>query len=237
MKDELYQNQEASAFRFDQSVVEVFDDMIRRSVPGYGLTLEMIGVVAQKAFGPNSGVAYDLGCSLGASMYPVLEQTKAQVVGVDLSDEMLAQAEVKLSPSFAGRYTLTQGDLAEYQFTHSTRLVVSNFTLQFLPLEYRLSLLKRVYEALEPGGVLLLSEKFVAAGSTENELLVELHHTFKSAQGYSEMEIARKRDSIENVLVPETIATHLDRLQSLGFTNPVCWHQCFNFASFLAVKD
>ena len=238
MKDELYQKAKGGegTFRFDGSVVEVFDDMIRRSVPGYGLTLEMIGVVAQKAFGAAGGTAYDLGCSLGASMFPILGHTDAHVIGVDLSADMLAQAEQTLAQNFPKRYQLHQGDLAEFEFSDSARLVVSNFTLQFLPIGQRYALLQRMYDALEPGGVFLMSEKFTTDDSSSNELLRDLHHTFKAAQGYSELEIARKRDAIENVLVPETANTHLERLSSLGFENPVCWYQCFNFASFLAIK-
>jgi len=238
MKDELYQNirSESGSFRFDQSVVDVFDDMIRRSVPGYGLTLEMIGVIAKRAFGQQDGVAYDLGCSLGASMFPVLKNSAAQVIGVDLSAEMLKQAEVRLGPIFSGRYSLKQANLENFKFDTKARLIVSNFTLQFLPLEQRLSLLERIYEALDPGGIFLMSEKLLTESESENALLVDLHHTFKSTQGYSEMEISRKRDAIENVLIPETKETHLTRLQNIGFSNPTCWYQCFNFSSFLAMK-
>jgi len=245
MKDDLYQSLAPGegSFRFDRSVVEVFEDMIRRSVPGYGLTLEMIGVVARRAMRETvptadaaPALAYDLGCSLGASMFPILAQTDAQVVGVDLSADMLAQAAERLAPVYAGRYTLQQADLASYRFAQPAQLIVSNFTLQFLPLEQRLGLLRRAYEALLPGGILLISEKFRFPNTPEQELLTDLHHTFKASQGYSAMEIARKRDAIDQVLVPESVATHLDRLRSLGFAHPVCWYQCFTFGSFLAVK-
>jgi len=210
--------------------------MIRRSVPGYGLTLEMIGVVAQKAFGEKEGIAYDLGCSLGASMFPILASTQATVIGVDLSSDMLSQANKNLGNKFSDRYELRCEGLSDFQFDHSARLIVSNLTLQFLPLEERLELLQRAYDSLEPGGVFLMSEKFISESTANNNLLIDLHHTFKATQGYSEMEIARKRDAIDNVLIPETSEIHLSRLRNLGFDNPVCWYQCFNFASFLAIK-
>jgi len=215
MKDDLYQKIKGGegSFRFDASVVEVFDDMIRRSVPGYGLTLEMIGVVAQKAFGEKEGIAYDLGCSLGASMFPILASTQATVIGVDLSSDMLSQANKNLGNKFSDRYELRCEDLSDFQFDHSARLI-----------------------SLEPGGVFLMSEKFISESTANNNLLIDLHHTFKATQGYSEMEIARKRDAIDNVLIPETSEIHLSRLRNLGFDNPVCWYQCFNFASFLAIK-
>lgn len=240
MKDSLYSKKEVTggSFKFDGTVVEVFQDMIQRSVPGYGLTLEMIGVVAQRAFSgaADDAVSYDLGCSLGASMFPVLEKTGAHVVGVDLSSEMLQQAEDNLKMHFPDRYTLQKEDLRAFTFTRSARFICVNFTLQFLPVDERVSLLEKCYAALQDGGILLISEKFKAENEVDDTLLTDLHHTFKGAMGYSALEIARKRDAIENVLIPETKEAHLVRLSEAGFQNPVCWYQCFNFASFIAVK-
>ena len=52
-------------FKFDESVVDVFPDMIQRSVPGYETIVHTIGELAKIAVTPNT-VVYDLGCSLGA---------------------------------------------------------------------------------------------------------------------------------------------------------------------------
>lgn len=242
MKDGIYENTspETGSFKFDGSVVEVFQDMISRSVPGYGLTLEMIGVVAQKVFSDRPKeeplLAYDLGCSLGASMAPILQHTEAYVKGVDLSEDMLKKAEEHLRPSYEGRFNLERADLSSFTFPDQPQLIISNFTLQFLPLPEREALLKRCYEALPDGGVLLLSEKFKSECERADAVLTDFHHAFKSRMGYSELEISRKRDAIENVLIPEKKETHLERLRACGFSDPLCWYQCFNFASFLAVK-
>lgn len=238
MKDNIYSDQavEAGSFQFDSKVAEVFDDMIQRSVPGYIQTLEMIGVVAQKVLGGHPGNTYDLGCSLGASMYPVLANTNADVCGVDLSSDMLKIADQRLAPEFGGRYTLIEQNLLEFEFNQEASLVISNFTLQFLPVESRMKILRRCYDALTPGGALLVSEKIHFSQDEVNNLMISLHHTFKSAQGYSDLEIARKRDAIEQVLIPESGDTHLQRLRDVGFQNPSCWYQCFNFASFIAIK-
>jgi tRNA (cmo5U34)-methyltransferase len=66
-------------------------------------------------------------------------------------------------------------------------------------------------------------------------LMVKLHHDFKRAQGYSDLEIANKRQALENVLVPETRDTHKARLLEAGFSHADVWFQCFNFASLVAV--
>ena len=59
---------------------------------------------------------------------------------------------------------------------------------------------------------------------------------FKRSNGYSDLEIARKRSAIENVLIPETLATHRQRLRAAGFGSVDVWFQCFNFASMIAIK-
>src|SRR5690625_6280816 len=99
-------------------------------------------------------------------------------------------------------------------------MAVLNFTLQFVPLSQRLSVLQQIYKGLNPGGVLILSEKVVFDDEPHNELMIELHHNFKRANGYSDLEIAQKRSALEQVLLPESLATrseeHTSELQSRG---------------------
>lgn len=115
-------------------------------------------------------------------------------------------------------------------------MAVLNFTLQFVPLSQRLSVLEQIYKGLNPGGVLILSEKVVFDDEPHNELMIELHHNFKRANGYSDLEIAQKRSALEQVLLPESLATHRSRLRHAGFSSVDVWFQCFNFASLIAIK-
>lgn len=115
-------------------------------------------------------------------------------------------------------------------------MAVLNFTLQFITVEQRLGVLAGIANGLLPGGVLILSEKVVFEDEPHQQLMTELHHNFKRAQGYSDLEIAQKRTAIENVLIPETLQTHRDRLRQAGFRSVDVWFQCFNFASLIAIK-
>ena len=114
-------------------------------------------------------------------------------------------------------------------------LIILNFTLQFIPIEDRLPLLQRACSALRPGGALLLSEKVKLNDQRINDLCIDLHHEFKKSQGYTELEIARKRDALVGVLVPESIQTHRDRLSAAGFSASEVWYQAFNFCSLVAL--
>ena len=115
-------------------------------------------------------------------------------------------------------------------------IVVLNFTLQFITLEQREPLLQNIYHGLLPGGVLILSEKLCFTEDTEQQLMTDLHLAFKRANGYSDLEISQKRAALENVLIPETLTTHIERLKRVGFSQASQWFQCFNFASILAIK-
>ena len=119
---------------------------------------------------------------------------------------------------------------------HDASVVVLNFTLQFLVPEDRQALLEKIYAGLRPGGILILSEKYIFDDERANELLIDLHHDFKRANGYSELEISQKRSAIENVMRPDSIETHKTRFKKIGFSSSEVWFQCFNFGSMFAIK-
>jgi tRNA (cmo5U34)-methyltransferase len=113
---------------------------------------------------------------------------------------------------------------------------VLNFTLQFIATHEREEVLTNICSGLNPGGVLILSEKVVFDDEPHQQLMTDLHHNFKRANGYSDLEIAQKRSAIEHYLVPETLDTHRQRLRNAGFSSVDVWFQCFNFASLIAIK-
>jgi tRNA (cmo5U34)-methyltransferase len=223
---------------FDQAVVDVFPDMISRSVPGYETILSHTGELAYRYVQPQTN-CYDLGCSLGASTLAISQRVAdrdAKIIAVDNSSAMLEKCASILAASItSAEIQLINGDICDIEISNAS-LVVMNFTLQFVPLAQRPQLLEKIYQGLNPGGCLIISEKLSFEPESLNTLLSELHHDFKRAQGYSELEISQKRDSIENVLVPETLETHIQRLRACGFQSASPWFQCFNFCSLVAIK-
>lgn len=227
----------ALPFRFDENVAAVFEDMIGRSVPGYALTLQALAVAARRFAKPGTR-CYDLGCSLAASTLAMRHHVPegTRLVGIDNSPAMIARArELVARDGASAPVELLCADLRSVELQPSS-LVAMNFTLQFLPPEDRGLLLGRIARALIPGGALVLSEKLRFDDGEEDTLLIELHHEFKALQGYSTLEIAQKRNALENVLVPETLGAHRERLIASGFTRVVVWLQCLNFISLLAIR-
>jgi len=223
-------------FVFDAAVAAVFPDMIKRSVPGYPAIINMIQLLAERYAQPGS-VLLDLGCSLGASTVALASggaRRDCQVIGIDNAPAMLARAQAMAATGHP-EIQWVCGDVREASIDDAS-MVVLNFTLQFLPPADRLSLLTRIHAGLRPGGILILSEKIAGHDEAEDQLLNEMHHAFKRANGYSQLEISRKRTALENVLLPETLEVHQARLRAAGFGRTNLWFQCFNFVSLVARK-
>ncbi len=227
----------AGPFRFDERVAGVFANMIERSVPGYETVLRTVGLIAAHHAQPDSA-CYDLGCSLGAVsevLRPALTGKACRIVAVDNSPAMLEAARQAVPAAGDPPIEFVLADVRETPITDAS-VVVLNYTLQFVPPADRLALLQRIRAGLRPGGVLVLSEKIRFADPALDTAMTALHEAFKQANGYSVLEISRKRAALERVLVPETIEAHRERVSVAGFRKSAVWFQCLNFASLLATS-
>jgi tRNA (cmo5U34)-methyltransferase len=237
MRDNLFNaNIDIADFRFDKEVVEVFDDMVRRSVPGYDSMIQMIGLIA-RMYGQDNTNYYDLGSSTGAISLAIALNNKHQkntFFAIDNSEEMVSKCKQNLE-SKIDNFQATCADINQIHIENAS-IVVLNLTLQFIDVKDRSNLIKKIYEGLNPGGVLIISEKIHFEDKETQDQITNLHIDFKKENGYSELEIANKRQAIENVLITDTKAIHIERLKDSGFKDTSCFFQCLNFVSFLSVK-
>lgn len=246
MKDTLYASpiNNLAEFSFDKKVVDVFPDMIQRSVPGYPAILAMISDISERYAQPESN-CYDLGCSLGAATLAIRQGiekqanpiSNCQIIGVDNSPAMISRCESLIT--LDTKVTPIELRLEDISHTliENASIVILNFTLQFIPPEERHTILKNIFNGLLPGGVVLISEKIHFEDQAHQTLMTELYHNFKRLNGYSDLEIAQKRTALENVLRSDSINTHQQRLKQCGFSSVDVWFQCFNFCSMIAIKE
>ena len=237
-----------TAFAFDDQVASVFEDMINRSVPGYSTIISMIGVLAERYCGAGSTI-YDLGASLGGASFAVAQQLPHddyRIIAIDNSEAMTSRLSTKLAAlgeidsggsgaKETSRIECRHEDLRDSKIEDAS-MVILNFTLQFIEPAAREALMRKIYDGMRPGGLLVISEKSKFPDPALNELFIDLYHRFKETQGYSKLEISQKRAALENVLIPETLAAHRERLNGAGFHSVDTWFQCFNFASMVAFK-
>lgn len=241
MKDQIFAapRSETEDFSFNEQVAEVFHDMAQRSIPGYSTIINTIGSLTAQ-YAQNSSRLYDLGCSLGTATICMRKNLKKEqncrIIAVDSSLPMISRCR-NILDSYCSDIpvdTLHQ-DLNDCDISNAS-VVVLNFVLQFVDPSCRNALIKKIYRGLNPGGILILSEKLAWPDQTTDDLLMEMYWDFKRRNGYSELEISQKRNALENVLIRNTEQEHMERFAEAGFSRAVKWFQCYNFASFIAVK-
>jgi tRNA (cmo5U34)-methyltransferase len=229
-------------FRFDAAVARVFPDMLKRSIPGYAASLEAIGSLAARFVRPGTR-GYDLGCSLGGAAIAMRQGIRApdcEIIAIDNAPAMIERCREIVAADDARRIGATPivvrlGDLRDIDIERAS-MVVLNYTLQFIDPGERDDTIRRIHEGLVPGGILVLSEKVVDEDPEMQALLVDLYHEHKRRNDYSALEIARKRAALENVLRPETVTRHRERLTAAGFSAVAVWFRYFNFVSLIAIR-
>ncbi len=238
-RDEIFKKGDMNRdFQFDGKVADVFDDMLNRSVPCYRMVIEMLGAILEKFLGKGD-LVYDLGCSTGETLVELarkLERLDLKFTGVDNSPAMLDKARHKAEMySLSDRIDFRQADIIDLDYA-GAGAVIMNYTLQFIRPLHRREFLAGIYKKLRPGGILILSEKVLCHDPRLNRVYIDFYLDFKRRNGYSETEISRKREALENVLVPFSVRENLDLLTGAGFTSCDTFFQWFNFASLVAVK-
>ncbi len=225
-------------FSFNDRVAEVFDDMLNRSIPYYRTVIEGMAQLLALRLAEGSTL-YDLGCSTGTTLLELarrLPSKQIHYVGIDNAPAMLEKARKK-----SAMYGKT--DILEFRQDDITRCalpaangIICNYTLQFLRPLSRLSFVRRLYEALPEGGILILSEKTISHASRLNRDFIDIYHAFKKQQGYSELEIAAKREALENILIPFSLQENIALLEEAGFEEIETFFKWFNFTSLIAFK-
>ncbi|MDH5459368.1 MAG: carboxy-S-adenosyl-L-methionine synthase CmoA [Nitrospinota bacterium] len=238
-KDTLFRKSTAPGkFEFNEPVARVFDDMLERSVPFYKECQKMVIDLALH-FAQKDSAVYDLGCSTGTLLRHLVKAIpstqKIRFVGLDNSDAMLIKARGKLK-GHLNRCDLVEADLeGDFDLTDAS-VVIMNYTLQFLPPRRRAAMVKKIYKGLRPGGGLILIEKVRGESDGLNDVFINEYHAYKQSQGYSKLEIAKKREALEKVLIPLKPGKNRDLLAGAGFRQVDIFFKWFNFAGFLAIK-
>ncbi|MCF7988460.1 MAG: carboxy-S-adenosyl-L-methionine synthase CmoA [Methylovulum sp.] len=233
-----------SDFAFDEPVARVFDDMVSRSVPFYNeIQRIQSDLVIDFLAHDDAGLVCDLGCSTGTTIAHLTAHARCPAnthfIGYDNSEPMLDKARQKLSAQIENqKVSLKLADLNQLTDLPCCNVVILNWALQFVrPIE-REALLRTIYSALKPGGILLLSEKILASDSVLNRLYIDHYLQFKKSQsGYTDTENQRKREALENVLVPYRLDENLTLLARSGFEHYDTYFQWFNFVCLVAVKN
>jgi tRNA (cmo5U34)-methyltransferase len=241
LKDQVFAEniENAADFKFGKKVATVFDDMVNRSVPFYQEIQRMVSEIAADHAQPGTDV-YDLGCSTGTTMIYMDQNVDPAIrfVGVDDSAEMLEKCDLKLKEiGFTRPYQLVHADLNGEVNVSNASVTVLCLTLQFIRPLYRERILKRIFDGLVPGGILILVEKILAEESRYNRDFIKYYYNMKRRHNYSEMEISQKREALENVLIPYKSSENILLLKEAGFGHIEVFFKWYNFTGYIAQKS
>lgn len=239
-KDKLFLKKKNNIpeFSFDKKTSEVFDDMLERSVPLYDEIQRMMSEIAAE-FAQDGTAIYDLGCSTGTTLFAMHESVPKSVklIGVDYSKDMLDRCRMRFRKNhMKNGYKLIRADLNKPVSIKNASVVILNLTLQFIRPIYRDRLIKSIYNGLNERGCLIVVEKVLGNDSAFNRLFIKLYYDMKKRQGYSDMEIARKREALENVLIPYRLEENKKLLARNGFTHVDVFYKWYNFCGMVAIK-
>lgn len=243
-RDQVFtsEDERASDFAFDDKVAAVFDDMLNRSVPFYGEQQKLITDIAKRFWIPGTPVV-DMGCSLGTTLLNIANELEEveQFIGYDNSQPMIDKAMANIDRAEeTNRVELRMADLnssLDDVKLHNASVVTICWTLQFIRPLQRDRLIKKIYDEMADGGVLIITEKVLTNDTSMNRFFIDFYYDYKRRNGYSEEEINKKREALENVLIPYRFDENFELFRRNGFQIVETFFQWYNFAGFLCVKN
>lgn len=235
MIDKVFNKSIIKQFEFDEEVASVFDDMLNRSIPFYK-EMQRLSINFACNFLKANDKVYDLGCSTASTLIELSKHCKHKLnlVGIDNSKAMLERASNK-AKAFGVDIKFINANLFDINYENA-KLVLANYTLQFIRPLQREKLVKKIYDSLDEKGIFIFSEKVISTDSSFNKQCIDEYYNFKKTQGYSEFEIAQKREALENVLIPYTEDENKKMIKDAGFSHCEIIFKWVNFATFVAIK-
>lgn len=228
----IHLHQESWSFA---DALEHFDQHILQSVPNCQQQREYIADLARFFLHPGAS-CYEIGVSTGALAEAVLARLPERPIrylGLDIEALMVEQANQRLQHD--SRFRALQADAGQYAFG-AAQLFVSYYTLQFIPLAERQQLLAKIYQALTPGGALILYEKTMGESAHLQDMLTQLYFDFKAQQGLEAQAILNKAVSLRGISMPLSLTANQQLLKDSGFDTVEIIYRAYCFAGYLAFK-
>lgn len=217
---------------FDESVAMCFDDMLTRSIPLYAESVATSIEYLRPHLANYSPTLFDLGCGTGAKIVGIRKLFPSICyVGVDNSKEMIDVARIK----HPGEEFIV-GDLRTIPDTldesapawwkglpfsiglkGKVDAITLMWTMQFIPIEKRQTLLRRCRRILAGTGAMIIAEKCRGQNAISQEAFDRTYRQFKLDHGYSAEEVDAKARALEGVLVPLSAPENKNLIASEGF--------------------
>ena len=209
-------------FSFD--TIGNFDEHIAQSIPNYHTLTEAICDLSTYFMTEDTQVT-DLGCSTGK----LLERLphRGRKLGIDISENLLPQS--------LGETHYILRDLRALNSLSKSSLILSIFTLQFIPYEDRPNILSIVYESLIKGGAFIWAEKVREESGELEQVIHGAHYDFKR-KAFSADEILNKERELRRIMKVNSSMGNQILAENAGFTVGTMFWKFFNFEAWLYIK-
>lgn len=228
-------------FEFNELVASVFDDMLERSIPFYDevMNLAIFFIHQYVQHLKQTPTIYDIGSSTGNLLLKLAtslqkHNMQANLYGIDNAAAMIERAQLK-NAAMGFNIEFLQADFLKIDFM-PTNVFLAFYTMQFVRPLQRQNMIQKIYNALCDNGIFLFAEKVISQDSKLEGQMIACYYDYKAKQGYTHAEIYKKREALENVLVPYSIEENRSMLHAAGFSHIEVLFKWVNFTLFLARK-
>ena len=209
-------------FSFD--TINDFDDHIAQSIPNYHTLSEAICNLSTYFMMEDTQVI-DLGCSTGKLLERLPHLGKK--IGIDIADNLL--------PESHGETLYVRKDLRALNNLGKSSLILSIFTLQFIPYEDRPHILSTIYESLVEGGAFIWAEKVREESGELEQVLHGAHYDFKRKAFTAEQILNKERD-LRPIMKVNSSTRNQILAENAGFTVGTMFWKFFNLEAWVYIK-
>jgi tRNA (cmo5U34)-methyltransferase len=205
-----------------------YDDHITHFVPFYREQNEVI-LDLLPFEGTDRVRGLDLGAGTGVLAEGILRRYPlAEVMVFDLAENMLAAARARLR-KFENRVMFRKGDFSRDEFGVGYDLILSGLSIHHLSNPQKQELYRRIYLALNPGGVFLNRDVIRGATDRLDEVYRRLWRAYVRSMGEDDAALMERFHAED---VPASVEDQLEWLRQAGFVDVGCHWQRINYAVF-----
>jgi len=218
---------------FSFANVNNFDDHINSSVRGYSDMISDVIKMSQYFIESKSRVI-DIGCSTGLMLDKMEMSNRAVLdhvdyVGIESENNMIQNQVANSAVRFFN------GDVRKFTEWANASLITSIFTLQFINRTARADILRQIYDALNPGGAFIFTEKVYSDSPRLQDMLTSIYYDFKR-ENFEDKDILDKERSLRHMLRPNSTNELLELLGEAGFTHCEPFWQSHLFRGWVCLK-
>ena len=212
--------------KFSFNTVKDFDNHINNSIKGYDL-LDYLILNLCSFFTKDETVVIDLGCTTGRLIDKINKKYNSKCIGYDIIDNQFIKET---------NCELLKKDISNIDFTlPKANIILSIFTLQFIDINKRLEILKKIYSSLNINGAFIFCEKEICNDGVIQECFTFSNYDNKK-QSFTAEEILGKEVDLRKLMNNLNSKQNIELLKESGFNVIEPFFQSLNFKGYICRK-